>query len=256
MEFDRVPFLYLFFLVSFLLAFHAESMSFTNHLHWFSSTIESLRFTNPASLESHRSSPPHIHDHAFQGLITTLHSQYELEVSKKPPRFSFASNEKTFTLYTHHTSSCYGKNVKLIVIHTGVWPESKSFKDNGMTGKVPNKWKGRCEAIIGARFFNKGLVTKTRSIKISRLAIYKVSWDEGRCLFYVFAAMYQDIVDGVDVIFLFFTSCTYAVPSEMDRLAEASFAAMEKGVRVSTVAGYKGQDYETLWNGFHKLAII
>ena len=125
-----------------------------------------------------------------------------------------------------------------------------------MTGKVPNKWKGRCEAIIGARFFNKVLVTKTHRIKICRLAIYKVCSDEGRCLFYVFAAMYQDIVDGVDVILLFFTSCTYAMPSKMDLLAEASFAAMEKGVRVSTVAGYKGQGYETFCNGFHGLAII
>jgi hypothetical protein len=259
MEFDRVPFSYLFFLVSSLLAFQAKSMSsFTNiHHNWHSSTTESLKFTNPASLKGHQSSPPHIfYDHAFQ-VLSTLHSQYQLEVSKKPPRFSFASNEKTFTLYTTHTPKFLSVNPS-----AGVWPESWSFKDNDMTGKVA----------IGDAFFNKGLATNTRNIKISmnyamdskghhttraRFAIYRVSWAEGRCLSYVLAAIYQNIVDGVDVILLFFTSCTCVEPSEMVLLlAEASFAAMEKGVsvRVSTPAGYEGrQGYETFCNGFRGL---
>lgn len=248
--------------MSLLLAFHAKSIPFTNHHYWYSSTTESLKFTNPASLESHQSSTPRIYDHAFQGL-STLHSRspYELEVSKKPPRFSFASNEKTFTLYNTPKflsanpslgiwhSDCNEKHVIVIVInHAGVWPESGSFKDNGVTAKVPNKWKGLATKIRNLKISMKGSHDESRA----RLAIYKVSWDEGRRLSYVLVAMDQgNIVDGVDVILLFFTSCTYAVPSEINLLAEASFAAMEKGMRVSAAAGYKG-----IINGFHGLTII
>ncbi|KAL6544170.1 hypothetical protein OROGR_010667 [Orobanche gracilis] len=60
----------------------------------------------------------------------------------------------------------YGKNTIIANLDTGVWPESKSFGDNGF-GPIPSKWKGSCEfeghkkhlctsKLIGARFFNKG----------------------------------------------------------------------------------------------------
>ncbi|MQM05444.1 hypothetical protein Taro_038253 [Colocasia esculenta] len=53
------------------------------------------------------------------------------------------------------------------LLDTGVWPESQSFKDEGM-GEVPVHWKGICQGgeefntsncnrkIIGARWYNKG----------------------------------------------------------------------------------------------------
>ncbi|KAL5062492.1 hypothetical protein RYX36_024229 [Vicia faba] len=69
-------------------------------------------------------------------------------------------------------ASEYGKDIIVGVIDTGVWPESESFKDDGMT-EIPSKWKGQlCQfdnsnnsslcnkKLIGARFFNKGFLAK------------------------------------------------------------------------------------------------
>jgi subtilisin family serine protease len=64
--------------------------------------------------------------------------------------------------------SHYGEDVIVGLLDTGVWPESKSFSDEGLTSRVPAKWKGECEVgsdfnashcnnkLIGARYFVKG----------------------------------------------------------------------------------------------------
>ncbi|KAG0499937.1 hypothetical protein HPP92_000009 [Vanilla planifolia] len=60
----------------------------------------------------------------------------------------------------------YGKDVIIAHLDTGVWPESASFRDDGM-GPVPNKWRGSCQnntkagvlcnrKLIGAKYFVKG----------------------------------------------------------------------------------------------------
>ncbi|PON54635.1 Subtilase [Parasponia andersonii] len=61
----------------------------------------------------------------------------------------------------------YGKEVIVGILDSGVWPESKSFNDEGM-GPVPKSWKGICQTgtafnsshcnrkIIGARYYLKG----------------------------------------------------------------------------------------------------
>ncbi|KAH9793871.1 subtilisin-like protease SBT5.3 [Citrus sinensis] len=60
----------------------------------------------------------------------------------------------------------YGEDTIIGNLDTGVWPESKSFSDEGL-GPIPSKWKGICEndkdakflcnrKLIGARYFNKG----------------------------------------------------------------------------------------------------
>ncbi|KAL3522596.1 hypothetical protein ACH5RR_015430 [Cinchona calisaya] len=61
----------------------------------------------------------------------------------------------------------YGRDVIAGLVDTGVWPEAKSFNDEGM-GPVPAKWKGICQTgdqfnsshcnkkLIGARYYIKG----------------------------------------------------------------------------------------------------
>lgn len=153
---------------------------FTGPHHWYSSTVDSIKIAQPTTSDGHQS-PARIlytYDNAVHGFSAVL-SKDEMETMKNLPGFLSAYGDKQATVDTTHTpeflslnpgtglwpASEYGKDVIIGVIDSGVWPESKSYHDEGMTA-VPKKWKGTCEVgqefnssscnlkLIGARYYS------------------------------------------------------------------------------------------------------
>ncbi|XP_057975750.1 subtilisin-like protease SBT3 [Malania oleifera] len=159
--------------------------AFATHRHWYSSTLQSLNATAPQK--------PYLlyaYDNALHGFSAVL-SPAELDTLQKSPGFVSAYRDRKVALHTTHTpeflalspsaglwpASDYGKDVVVGVIDSGVWPESKSFGDAGLT-KIPASWRGTCQEgqefnssmcnlkLIGARYFNKGLIAADPRINI------------------------------------------------------------------------------------------
>ncbi|XP_011081356.1 subtilisin-like protease SBT3.5 isoform X2 [Sesamum indicum] len=75
-----------------------------------------------------------------------------------------------------------GDGVIIGVLDTGIWPESKAFRDEGL-GEIPSGWKGFCQSgdqfsaakhcnkkLIGARWFVDGLLAEIgRTLNLTRL---------------------------------------------------------------------------------------
>ncbi|KAL8487584.1 hypothetical protein ACS0TY_023595 [Phlomoides rotata] len=164
--------------------------AFANHNHWYTFAINSLK----AISSDHHQEPPRLvytYDNAFHGFSAKL-SKDELQALQKSPGYVSAYIDKNVTLDTTHTfqflnlnpstglwpASDYGKDVIVGVIDTGVWPESLSFRDDGMT-EIPSRWKGICEAgqefnssmcnkkLIGVRYFNKGVIAANPNTTLS-----------------------------------------------------------------------------------------
>ncbi|KAK6130821.1 hypothetical protein DH2020_035433 [Rehmannia glutinosa] len=266
--------------------------AFASHNHWYSFTINSLKSVSSKSLDHHHKplGIVYTYDNAFHGFSAML-SNDELEALKRSPGFVSAYSDRNVTLDTTHTfeflslnpitglwpASDYGRDVIVGVIDTGVWPESQSFKDDGLT-EVPARWKGTNGVraanpnitlsmnsgrdteghgthtsstvvgnyVEGASFFGYASGTARGVAPRARVAMYKVIWEEGRYASDVLAGMDQAVVDGVDVISI--SMGFDETPLYQDPIAIASFGAMEKGVLVSSSAGNE-RAIGTLHNG-------
>ncbi|KAL7164644.1 hypothetical protein ACSBR2_040525 [Camellia fascicularis] len=128
---------------------------------------------------------------AIHGFSASL-SPSEIEAIKTSPGYVSSYRDMPVRVDTTHSSKFlglnsvwgvwpvpdYGRDIKIGLVDTGIWPESKSFNDDRMT-KIPSRWKEECEIgtqfnssmcnkkLIGARFFNKGLLAKFPNLTIS-----------------------------------------------------------------------------------------
>ncbi|XP_004514927.1 subtilisin-like protease SBT3 [Cicer arietinum] len=291
---------------------------FSTQHTWYLSTLSSA-LENPLELSTNNlnqslisSKLIYTYTHVMNGFSASL-SPKEHETLKNSPGYISSIRDLHAKLDTTHSpeflglnpykgawhDSKFGKDVIVGLVDTGVWPESESFNDNGMT-EIPSHWKGKCEfekktslcnkKLIGARFFNKGLLSKYPNITLglnstrdseghgthtsttasgsqvhnasyfgyasgkasgiawsSRVAMYKALWEGGSLSSDVIAAIDVAILDGVDVLSLSFGYSN--TPLYEDPIAIATFAAMEKGLFVSTSAGNEGPSSKTIHNG-------
>lgn len=172
---------------------NAMPPSHATHHSWFAATLNSLMTTKTATLDtsSYSSKLVYSYTHAINGFTANL-SPSELEIIKSTPGYLSSSKDTTVQLDTTHSTqflglnsnygawpvSSYGKDVIIGLVDTGIWPESGSFNDDGMS-EVPVRWKGECEEgfhfnssscnkkLIGARYFNKGLLSNHPNLTIS-----------------------------------------------------------------------------------------
>ncbi|CAA7045371.1 unnamed protein product [Microthlaspi erraticum] len=167
-------------------------------------------------------------------------------------------------------------NTIIGVIDGGIWPESKSFSDEGI-GPIPKKWKGTCaggtnftcnKKVIGARHYVqdsardkdshgshtastaagnrvKGVSvngvaqgTARGGVPMGRLAIYRVCEPAGCNAASLLAAFDDAIADGVDVITISIGGGVTKV--DIDPIAIGSFHAMTKGIVTTAAVGNEG----------------
>ncbi|KAJ9693216.1 hypothetical protein PVL29_012102 [Vitis rotundifolia] len=157
---------------------------FSSHHTWFSAIV--------AAISDDSAPPPTTTNKLIYSYTSSIHgfsailTPSELESLKNTPGYLSYTPDFPLKLHTTHTpqflglscdhgawpASSYGDGVIIGVVDTGVWPESESLKDNGMS-EVPARWKGECETgtqfnsslcnkkLIGARFFNKGFTANS-----------------------------------------------------------------------------------------------
>ncbi|XP_010464171.1 PREDICTED: subtilisin-like protease SBT1.7 [Camelina sativa] len=146
--------------------------SFDLHSNWYDSSLRSI--SDSAELL-------YTYENAIHGFATRL-TQDEADSLMAQPGVLSVLPEHRYELHTTRTPLFLGlddhnadlfpqtgasTDVVVGVLDTGVWPESKSYSDEGF-GPVPSTWKGGCETgtnftashcnrkLIGARFFARG----------------------------------------------------------------------------------------------------
>ncbi|KAI4318611.1 hypothetical protein MLD38_032290 [Melastoma candidum] len=152
---------------------------FSSHHEWHVSTLSSL--PPPNETTSLASAHVYSYNHVLCGFSAVL-SRNQVEALKKHPGHvatypnSFARPHTTYTTRFLGLSegkglwprTNFGDGMIIGVVDSGVWPESPSFNDEGMS-PVPSRWKGSCETgvefnssncnrkLIGARTLGQGM---------------------------------------------------------------------------------------------------
>ncbi|KAF5202203.1 Subtilisin-like protease SBT1.3 [Thalictrum thalictroides] len=159
---------------------------YPSHLDWYSSTLNSVLAKQPESSDEVKKDPLeriiYSYGTAFHGFAARLSDNeaeklqeelgvvavlpdivYKLHTTRSPEFLGIQPDDST-SVWSERQSD---HDVIVGVLDTGIWPESESFNDTGMT-PVPAHWKGTCEVgrgftkrhcnrkIIGARIFYHG----------------------------------------------------------------------------------------------------
>ncbi|CDY18653.1 BnaA09g07420D [Brassica napus] len=146
--------------------------SFDQHSLWYDSSLRSV---------SESAEMIYTYNNAIHGFATRLTPEEADSLMTQPGVIS-VRQEQRYELHTTRTPLFLGldvhngglfpetstsSNLVVGVLDTGIWPESKSFSDEGY-GPIPSTWKGECEAgtnftaslcnrkLVGARFFAGG----------------------------------------------------------------------------------------------------
>ncbi|XP_009126659.1 subtilisin-like protease SBT5.4 isoform X2 [Brassica rapa] len=216
----------------------------------------------------------------INGFAAVLDDKKASEIAKHPNVASIFLNKGRKLHTTHswdfmllekhgvvHKSSLwkkarFGEDTIIANLDTGVWPESKSFSDEGY-GDVPARWKGSCHGdvpcnrkLIGAKYFNKGYLAYAKFPSNSTfetprdldghgthtLSTAGGNFVPGANVF----GLGNAIGDGVDVI-------SASVGGDAgdymnDGLSIGSFVAVKNGVTVVCSAGNSGPKPGTVSN--------
>ncbi|KAF6165256.1 hypothetical protein GIB67_030438 [Kingdonia uniflora] len=141
--------------------------SYETHSHWYDSSLKSVSdsattlYTYNTIIHgfSTRLTPKQAQSlESLPGILSVLPElRYQLHTTRTPEFLGLENNGVFLPESDSMTDVIIG------VLDTGVWPESKSFRDTGL-GPVPNGWRGVCQLnssscnrkLIGARFFSMG----------------------------------------------------------------------------------------------------
>ncbi|KAJ6404888.1 hypothetical protein OIU84_012959 [Salix udensis] len=169
--------------------------AFSGQHQWYLSTLADVsdRSTARATATTSTASSKLLYSytHVIDGFSASL-TPSELEVLKNSPGYISSIKDLPVKHDTTRSSkflgltpqspawkvSNHGEGVIIGLVDTGVWPESQSYREHGMP-EIPKRWKGECEGgtqfksskcnkkLIGARFFNRGLIAKYPNTTIS-----------------------------------------------------------------------------------------
>lgn len=184
----------------------AKPEEFSDHKQWYSSMIKSVTSITVQHEEDIDAGDDdriiYNYETAFHGVAARLNGEeaerlqerngvvsifpetvYQLHTTRSP-LFLGLEHEDSTSAFSDKLSDY---DVVVGVLDTGIWPESPSFNDTGMT-RVPTRWRGACETgrgfvkhhcnkkIVGARVFYRGY--EAASGRINEQEEYKSPRDQ------------------------------------------------------------------------------